>query len=164
VPSQERLEAFEALCRRHGLPVTIQRRVIYEFVCDRKDHPTAEQVYDGVRDRIRGVSRMTVYRVLDALVRIDALKKVCSPGSTTRFDPNTARHHHLVCLHCGKLVDYEDPSLNDLPIPDARSRGFHVDDYSIQFRGICTDCKKLSGESSHRKKGSTIHRKRPKKP
>ncbi len=163
MPSQERREAFEALCRQHGLPVTVQRRAIYGFVCDRTDHPTADEVYKGVQESIRGLSRMTVYRVLDALVRIGALRKVCSPGSTTRFDANTNRHHHLVCIHCDKLIDYEDAALNDLPLPDVRSRGFRVDGYSIQFRGICADCWKKSDRSSGRKRGSATKRKRKNK-
>ena len=162
MPGQERLQGFEALCRRHGMPVTVQRRAIYEFVCDRKDHPTADRVYEGVQDRIRGVSRMTVYRALDALVRIGLLKKACSPGPTIRFDPNTNRHHHLVCMHCDKLIDYEDQTLDDLPLPKLRSLGFGADDYSIQFRGICADCRKECGQSGGQKRGSTIDRKRRK--
>lgn len=144
------------------MPVTVQRRAIYEFVCDRKDHPTADRVYEGVQDRIRGVSRMTVYRALDALVRIGLLKKACSPGPTIRFDPNTNRHHHLVCMHCDKLIDYEDQTLDDLPLPKLRSLGFGADDYSIQFRGICADCRKECGQSGGQKRGSTIDRKRRK--
>lgn len=159
VPADERLEAFEVLCRQHGLSVTVQRRAIYMFVCGRMDHPTADQVYEGVQDTIRGVSRMTVYRVLDVLVRIGALKKVCSPGSAARFDANTKRHHHLVCTCCDKLVDYEDEKLNDLPLPSVRAAGFKVDDYSIQFRGICADCRKKSGTSSGQRRGLKIMRK-----
>ena len=141
----------------------MQRRTIYEFVLGREDHPTAETVYEGVQDRIPGVSKMTAYRVLDALVRIGALKKVCSPGSAARFDANTDRHHHLVCLHCDKLIDYENRTLDNLPLPKLRSMGFKVEDYSVQFRGICADCRKKAGKSSGRKRGSKIVRKRGKK-
>jgi Fe2+ or Zn2+ uptake regulation protein len=73
------------------------------------------------------------------------------------------RHHHIVCVRCDKLVDYEDATLNDLPMPDARSRGFEVNDYSIQFRGICADCRKKSGRPIRRKRGSRIDRKRGRK-
>ena len=163
MPSQAGREDLELLCRQHGLPVTVQRRAIYEFVCHRQDHPTAEKVHKGVQDQIPGVSRMTVYRVLDVLVRIGALRKVCSPGSAARFDAKTKRHHHLVCVKCEKLIDYEDSTLDDLPLPKLRSTGFAADDYSIQFRGICADCRKASGESGDRKRGSKIARTRRKK-
>jgi len=151
---------LEDLCRRYQLPVTVQRRVIYRFLSERNDHPTAEHVYEGVRDRIPGVSRTTVYRVLNTLVGIGAVKKVCSPGVAVRFDAETRRHHHLVCTACDRLIDYEDEALNNLPLPDVRSKGFRVDDYSIQFRGICAECRRKSGQPAGKKRGSRIKRKR----
>ena len=156
--SQKRLDAFEALCRQHGLPVTVQRRAIYAYVCDQANHPTADRIYQGVQDAVPGMSRMTVYRVLDALIRIGALRKVASPGPTARFDANTARHHHLVCVHCDKLIDYEGAIHEDLSMPDARPQGFEIDDYSIQFRGVCAECRKKQGGARGRKRGSAIKR------
>lgn len=158
--SRAQVEAFEAMCRQHGLPVTVQRRTIYEFLSGRADHPTADQVYEGVKDRIPGVSRMTVYRVLDALARIGAIKRVCSPGASSRFDANIQRHHHLVCMHCDKLTDYANESLDRLPLPDVRSAGFDIDDYSIQYRGICSDCRAKLGRASQRRRVSHTKRKR----
>ncbi|MBN1345582.1 MAG: transcriptional repressor [Phycisphaerae bacterium] len=160
---RERRSAFEILCREHGLPITVQRRAVYEFIRGRQDHPTVDQVYDGVRDRIRGVSRMTVYRALNTLVDVGAVKKVSSPGPTIRYDANTKLHHHLVCMYCDKLIDYEDPALNNLPMPNTRGRGFRVSDYSIQFRGICADCRRKGEPTIDRIRGSTIDRKRTRK-
>lgn len=157
-----KLEAFRAACRRQGLPVTIQRRAIYEFVCGRHDHPTADQVYEGVQDRIPGISRMTVYRVLNTLVRIGVLRKVCSPHSSVRFDANMKRHDHLVCLHCERLMDYEGRAIPLIKIPDTRSQAFEITDYSIQFRGLCDDCRKKSKPARKGKRGSPIGGKRRK--
>lgn len=91
------------------------------------------------------VSRMTVYRVLDLLVDLGIIAKVGHPGSAVRFDPNTERHHHLVCLRCNELFDLEAPDLDDLEFPDTRRLGFRVADYSILFTGVCAAC---SGKSS----------------
>jgi Fur family peroxide stress response transcriptional regulator len=162
VPNQERLEAFKAVCRRHGLPVTVQRRVIYEFVSGRHDHPTADRVYEGVQGRIPGVSRMTVYRVLNVLVDLGVLKKVCSPNSSVRFDASMKRHDHLVCLHCDKLMDYEGQAIPDIKIPDTKSQAFEITDYSIQFRGICDACRKRPKHLRDDKRGSSIGGKRRK--
>jgi hypothetical protein len=69
---------------------------------------------------------------------------VCHPGAATRYEVKTHRHHHLVCLNCEKMLDLEDPSLDGLPLP-SESSGFQIGDYSIQFRGFCSDCaRKLS--------------------
>jgi Fur family peroxide stress response transcriptional regulator len=99
---------FEAECRKRGLAVTVQRKAVFEAISARRDHPTADQVYDKVRGRIPGLSRTTVYRVLDTLVEAGFLRRVQHAGSVTRFDPMTERHHHLVCEACGRLVDVED--------------------------------------------------------
>ena len=57
-----RVHIFEQLCRDRGVPLTRQRRATYEALCTRSDHPTADQVYEAVRGRFAGISRMTVYR------------------------------------------------------------------------------------------------------
>src|SRR6266567_7141121 len=72
---QKKITQFEELCRRQRLPKTIQRRVILEAVLDRKDHPTADQLFEDVRSRIPGVSRTTVYRALEALVQLGVVRR-----------------------------------------------------------------------------------------
>jgi len=134
-----KLDQLVQICRRHGLPVTIQRRAILAALSVRKDHPTADQVFHAAKKRIPEVSRTTVYRVLDAFVRIGIARLVCNPGAAARYEAETDRHHHLVCMRCEKMSDLQDSSLDSLPLPGAKS-GFHIEDYSIQFRGLCSAC------------------------
>jgi Fur family peroxide stress response transcriptional regulator len=134
------MEEFEEVCRRQGLPLTVQRRAVLEELVRRQDHPTADQVFKDVATRLPGVSRTTVYRVLETLVETGIARKVCHPGAAARFEVESHRHHHLVCLRCGRMTDVEDPRLDKLPFPDAGAHGFELTDYSIQFRGTCADC------------------------
>jgi Fur family peroxide stress response transcriptional regulator len=138
---RERLAAFETECRRRGLALTIQRRAVYGELADRKDHPTADQVYDAVQGRLPGLSRATVYRVLETLVEQGFARKVHHAGAVARFDPITTRHHHLVCDGCGRLVDLDDAAVAAVRLPDARRTGFEIRDYSISFIGLCKDCR-----------------------
>jgi Fur family peroxide stress response transcriptional regulator len=133
-------EGFEAECRRRGLAVTVQRRTVFEALSARRDHPTADQVYDAVRGRIPGLSRTTVYRVLEALVEAGFVRKVHHAGGVARFDPVTQRHHHLVCEACGRLVDLDDAAVPALRLPEARGSGFRIKDYSVSFLGLCGAC------------------------
>ncbi len=134
-----KVEQIEQIFREHGLPLTIQRRAVLEALSLRQDHPIADQIFDDVRKRMPEISRTTVYRVLETLVRIGAARKVCHPGAAARYEVETHRHHHLVCLNCETMVDLEDAALDSLPLPRASS-GFHIEDYSIQFRGLCSEC------------------------
>jgi Fur family peroxide stress response transcriptional regulator len=145
MPTPSRLQQFEAACRAHGLPVTVQRRRIFEALCDRTDHPTPDQVYAAVKDTLPGVSRTTVYRVLDTLVRLGVLARACSPTATTRVDPRTHRHHHLVCQRCDRLVDVDDAAVtHQIRPPDVRRLRFTIADYSIYFTGLCAACQEES--------------------
>jgi Fur family peroxide stress response transcriptional regulator len=137
----ERVAAFEAECRHRGLALTIQRRTVFAELAERRDHPSADQVYDAVCARLPGLSRTTVYRVLDTLVEQGFARKVHHTGAVARFDPVTERHHHLVCDTCGQLVDLDDASVPSVRIPDVRGTGFRIHDYSISFTGICKDCR-----------------------
>ena len=138
--TSHRLAAFERLCRDRGLALTVQRRTILQELLGRLDHPTAEQVYDAVRERLPGLSRTTVYRVLDTLVDLKAVRKVLHPDSVVRFDPTTQRHHHLVCERCAQLIDVDASVAPELRLPDVRRTGFRISDYSISFTGICKRC------------------------
>ena len=141
VVATTKMVELEAACRNRGLPFTVQRRVILEALAARDDHPTADEILEEVRARLPQVSRTTVYRVLDTLVKLGVVVKICSPGTGTRFDPRTDRHHHLVCVQCEQVMDFEAPNLNALRLPDARKRAFEIHDYSIHFRGLCADCR-----------------------
>ena len=91
---ERRLQEFEALCRQQGLPLTVQRRDVLRAVLERDDHPSVEQIFTSVRERIPGLSRTTVYRVLETLCQLGLLRRLHHPGATVRFDGKTTRHHH----------------------------------------------------------------------
>ena len=144
---RKKMERLEAKCHERGLPVTVQRRVIFDALLDRQDHPTIDQVYDDVKSRIPGVSRTTVYRTLETLAELGVAKKASHFAAMARFDGNMEHHHHLVCVRCDKVVDFADPALSGLPLPDARRTGFEIVDFSVYFEGLCQECKKRSPKS-----------------
>jgi len=138
---QERaLQMLEARCRERGLPVTLQRRAVFDEILDRRDHPTADQVFDVLSRRLGGISRATVYRALDTLVDLGLVRRMAHADAVARFDPLTERHHHLVCDRCGKVVDLPDDSIPRVAPPKAPP-GFTIRDYTVHFTGICSNCR-----------------------
>ncbi len=137
----DRISAFEAECRRRGLALTVQRRAVYAELLGHRDHPTADQVYQALRPKLAGLSRTTVYRVLETLVDHGFARKVQHAGAVARFDPTTSRHHHLVCERCGRLADLDKGAVAEVPLPDAKKTGFRIRDYSISFVGLCRACR-----------------------
>jgi Fur family peroxide stress response transcriptional regulator len=136
------MREFEAMCRAGGVPLTVQRRVTLEVVLERDDHPTADQVFDSVKRRVPGVSRTTVYRVLDTLVEMGVIRRLHHPGPTARYDGKIKRHHHLICKKCNKVIDIDNARLDRLRAPEEMPQGFEIEDFSVHFMGVCADCRK----------------------
>jgi Fur family peroxide stress response transcriptional regulator len=104
-PRSDALTELEARCAAAGIPLTSQRRAVLEAVAARSDHPTVDQIYAAVAQRLPDISRATVYRSLETLVGLGLLKRVEHPGSTVRFDAKTGPHHHFLCTVCGAITD-----------------------------------------------------------
>jgi Fur family peroxide stress response transcriptional regulator len=138
----EKIRSLEKLCRERGLALTIQRRIILENLSSRNDHPTAEQIYEAVKDQIRGVSRTTVYRVLEIFVRLGVVAKVSNPHAKARFEADTERHHHLICIDCDSVADCHDSRLDGIEVPTEVGAGFEVRDFSLAITGLCSSCQR----------------------
>ncbi len=150
----DRLQQLEEALRSSGLSLTSQRWIVLEAMLGRGDHPTADEVFEGLKAARSGAARATVFRTLETFVELGLLRRVCHPGSSARYDPNTERHDHLVCLRCEKMVDFKEAGQGKIRLPDARRQGFHINDYSIQFRGLCDACwaRRAGGAAKRRKR------------
>ena len=121
--------------------MTVQRRVIFAALIERDDHPTVDQIFAEVKDRIPGVSRTTVYRTLETLADLGVARRTNHFAASARFDGNIEQHHHLVCTICGKVVDFQEKRLKVSNLPAVSEEGFTVLDYSVYFEGHCSACK-----------------------
>jgi Fur family peroxide stress response transcriptional regulator len=136
----EKLKLMEERCRRNKLSLTAQRRAILENLASRTDHPTADQIYGSIQGRVKGLSRTTVYRVLETFVKLGLASKISSPEARARFDADTRRHHHATCCNCEEVVDIYSDDLNKLPLPPVIP-DFDIHDFSVSFTGLCSNCR-----------------------
>ncbi|MFZ3208046.1 MAG: Fur family transcriptional regulator [Geobacteraceae bacterium] len=139
-----KLGHLETACRKRGVTITSQRRIILESLAERQDHPTADLLFEAVREQLPEVSRTTVYRVLEMLVRLGVARLINSPFAKARFDADTERHHHLICMACDTVLDCHDPKLDSIPFPATVAADFEIRDYSVNFAGLCADCRNKS--------------------
>ena len=139
--AQHRLEHLRAGYAAAGLPLTLQRRTLLEVLAGREDHPTVDQIYAELAERVPEVSRTTVYRSLDVLADLGLLKRVEHPGSAVRFDPNPAPHHHFLCTACGALSDLPAEQLEGAERLSYLGEGpGRVEELSVLVRGTCLAC------------------------
>jgi len=140
-----KLKLMEERCKRNGLSLTVQRRAILENLSSRKDHPTADQIYAAIQNRVEGVSRTTVYRVLETFVRLGLAQKISNPEAKARFDADISKHHHAACIECEKVIDIDSAILPDIDLSQADLQGFQVFDCSVVVVGLCRDCSTKDG-------------------
>lgn len=119
---------------------TKQRQAILEVVEQSRDHPTAAQIFERVRQVLPGIGYATVYRNLGALAE-EGLVRELQVGEVTQFDRRTDRHDHAVCRQCGKLEDVVVPLPEEMIRAAAQPSGFRVAGYHTELIGLCADCR-----------------------
>ncbi len=134
------MDQFIQVCREKGLNVTYQRMIIYKYLMQSKEHPTAEDIYRRVKEEYPSISLATVYKTLETLAEHQVITKVTALHDLARYDADTSPHHHLVCIHCRRVQDIYNEELNKLPIDLEAIPDFKVQRYRIEFEGICRQC------------------------
>ncbi|MEW6720082.1 MAG: Fur family transcriptional regulator [Thermodesulfobacteriota bacterium] len=132
----------ERILREHGARITPQRVSILRAVENSGNHPDADAVYRQVSREHPHISRDTVYRTLSMMEEKGIIGSVLSVGNSKRYDPNTARHHHLVCVRCRKIKDFSSEKFDRLDPPAGKVSGFQVLRTTVQVEGVCEDCRK----------------------
>jgi Fur family ferric uptake transcriptional regulator len=124
----------------HELRMTESRRAILSALECTRSHPTADEVYEMVRERIPRISLGTVYRNLDLLAREGMVTVLSEAGEQRRYDVAGVRHHHVRCEVCGRLDDVilDDPDAVERVLKDAG--GYEIHGYSLCFVGTCSRC------------------------
>lgn len=127
------MKALIETLRGHGIQPTAQRLAVARFVLDTSAHPTADEVWDKVRQRSPTLSRATVYNTLNLFVEKGLLRMQAVREGAVVFDPLVTRHHHF--------IDEETGEIHDVPWDAVRVsgeraiRGFEVSDYQVVMRG-----------------------------
>ncbi len=117
-----------------------QRDAVYNFLKDRKDHPTADTIYAGVRDEYPNISLGTVYRNLMVLRDTGKIRTVDVGDGVIHFDADTSEHNHFICTRCGRVEDLEMESIDRVKEIAATNFAGKITGYSAYFYGICESC------------------------
>lgn len=120
---------------------SLQRDLILKHVEESCDHPTADMVYERVRNELPNISLGTVYRNLNLLSEMGKIKKIIMPGSSDRFDKTLKSHSHIYCTNCNKVDDVMIDKINEIDDFVSNQTGYEIISHDIVFIGICNSCK-----------------------
>jgi len=119
---------------------TEQRELIREILEHADKHLDADEIYQQARQRLPSISLSTVYRNLK-LFKETGLVEEHQFGSRRYYEPAPqVKHHHLVCLGCGRVFKFECPSTERLKSKITREEGFKVTDAEVRLAGYCPEC------------------------
>lgn len=137
---KENLGIFIKKCKDFGLKITPQRIAICKEILNSSDHPSAEAIYKKIKNAHPHISFDTVNRTLLAFARMGLIQIVEGSGYARRFDPRAEKHHHLLCMKCGKIIDFYFKKYNNLEIPKEIKEKFLVQKIKVVIEVICPLC------------------------
>lgn len=125
-----------------GVRYSRQREAILTYLLSTKEHPTAEVVFEHVREEYPRISLGTVYRNLNLLAEAgEVLKLDCGDGFE-HFDGNPNPHYHFLCRECGKVLDLDLAPMKNIDKLAATSFDGQVEGHKVLFYGKCPACSK----------------------
>lgn len=126
---------LEHALERSGLRATKQREQVFSVLLDKRDHPTAEEIYARARGEMPSISLATVYNCLETLTESGLIRAVNFEREPTRYCPNLTQHAHFYCKATGEVIDIE---LNDNILSELKAalpQGYRAEHIDIAFNG-----------------------------
>jgi Fur family ferric uptake transcriptional regulator len=125
-----------------GLRYTRQRQAVWDELCSTSDHRDAEDIYVTL---VRGglpVSRATVYRTIEVLVKKGLARKLDIGDGRSRYEmrPDNSHHDHMICVNCGKIEEFVDLKIEELQEDVAKRHGYILNTHNLQLYGLCGNC------------------------
>ena len=125
------------MLKKAGLRQSHQRIAILQFLMLNDIHPTADDIYNALKNEYPTMSLTTVYNTLKALSDAGAIEMLKIERENARFDFPKIPHSHFRCRSCGKILD-----ISELPdiLKYVPKGNYHIENVEVYFQGLCDEC------------------------
>ncbi|MFA4015432.1 MAG: hypothetical protein RUDDFDWM_000515 [Candidatus Fervidibacterota bacterium] len=143
---EEKFAKVCSLLREHGVRITNVRKAVVKELLNGKQHRHVEELCRKLASK--GVSRASVYRTLSLLEHVGFVSKVLYGERHSHFEfLSIGEHHdHLICIRCGRIVEFKSSQIERLQKEIAKKHSFELKGHVLEIRGICPQCKRLNKE------------------
>lgn len=143
--SKKERDVYRMRLKGVGLRHTLPRERILAYLDRKNIHPTPEELYAGLKRKGYSIGLSTVYLNLQVLRDAGLVWEFKDQQGNTRYDGFSERHHHMVCVQCGRIEDIAIKDLTEFS-DEAIKRslesrtGWYIDDVRLEIRGVSPEC------------------------
>lgn len=141
---------FERYLRTKNLKMTSPREKVLEAFLKTEGHLSAEDILAAAKEIDPGIGQATVFRTLKLLADAGLARDACQDEGPRRYEHAYlhAHHDHLLCVKCGKVIEFYDPAIERAQDKIFRRYGFKAIGHMMELKGLCADCSREVGDSS----------------
>jgi Fur family ferric uptake transcriptional regulator len=141
---------FKDYVKSQGLRQSAQRDLIADTFLSNQGHSSSEELLAAVRKKDPKIGLTTVYRTLKLLTRCGLAAERKFNRQTSYFEsiPQGKHHDHLICLECGRILEFENPTIESLQGQVAQDHHFIISHHILELYGYCRDCAQQRGSDS----------------
>jgi len=140
--AEQRFQQLKDKLRRLGYRLTPQRVALLRLLSESRDHPSAKDLYDQLRQQFPTTSLATIYKTLNVLKDLDEVLELGFSNDDNRYDGNKPYPHpHVICIRCRKIIDFDRDVIASLEQELAQASGFEIISHRLDFYGLCPECR-----------------------
>ena len=130
------METIESKCKKKGLKLTDQRRLIAQVMSEAKDHPDVDELHKRITKRDAKVSIATVYRTVKLFEEAGVVSKHDFKGVKSRYEQLPEEHHdHLIDINTGEIIEFVDQDIERLQEKISKKLGYKLVDHRLELFG-----------------------------
>lgn len=143
-PVDREVGRFQGFLEQQNLKLTNERRALVREIFAQHYHFEADELLVRMREKRLKISRATVYRTLELLVRSGMVRRVHLGEDHYHYERVTenSHHDHLICITCGGVIEFHDPELEERQRRICARRGFTPTYHNLQILGVCIRCRR----------------------
>ncbi|NPA04032.1 MAG: transcriptional repressor [Epsilonproteobacteria bacterium] len=137
------LKELRSVVKKKGLKYSLQREQILKALFDSSCHLTPEEVHQKVKIINPSIGLATVYRTLSLLEKENLVTSISFGSEGKKYELNRGEHHdHMICIKCGKIIEFFKEELERLQERIAKDNGFKLLSHQLNMYGICKECQR----------------------
>ena len=143
-------DKYVKILKNNSIKITSQRLEILKYLDIYRNHPTADEIFLGLKENNPSLSKTTVYNSLETLNKNNIIQVININGSHSRYDIKKDLHHHFICKKCGRIndINISCPNINKII-----ENGYKIDEVHGYFKGTCKEC--INGKKKNESKNLT---------